>query len=106
MVQQVKDLDELKALFTSAGDKLVVIDFYATWCGPCKMVAPKIVAMADELTEKCVFLKVDVDEADDVSEEYNIQAMPTFILFRNGVKVADMAGADAAKLRKLINDNI
>jgi thioredoxin 1 len=73
MVQQVKDLDELKALFTSAGDKLVVIDFYATWCGPCKMVAPKIVAMADELTEKCVFLKVDVDEADDVSEEYNIQ---------------------------------
>ena len=69
--------------------KLVVIDFFATWCGPCKMISPKIEAMAGEMSN-VVFLKVDVDEAEDVAEEYNISAMPTFIFLKNGQKVKDL----------------
>ena len=69
--------------------KLVVIDFFATWCGPCKMISPKIEAMAGEMSN-VVFLKVDVDEAEDVAQEYNISAMPTFIFLKNGQKVKDL----------------
>ena len=82
--------------------KLVVIDFFATWCGPCKMISPKIEAMAGEMSN-VVFLKVDVDEAEDVKEEYNISAMPTFIFLKNGQKVANLMGANADKLTELVN---
>ena len=66
------------------------------------MISPKIKAMAGEMSN-VVFLKVDVDEAEDVKEEYNISAMPTFIFLKNGQKVADLMGANADKLTELVN---
>ena len=63
-----------------------MIDFFATWCGPCKMIAPKLEQM-DKDMDNVVFLKVDVDEAEDVAQEYNISAMPTFVFLKNGQKV-------------------
>merc|ERR1712223_1496403 len=78
MVHQVADMGDLQSQLAAAGGKLVVIDFFATWCGPCKMIAPKIEQMAGEMVN-VVFLKVDVDEAEDVAQEYNISAMPTFV---------------------------
>jgi len=107
MVKEVVELDDFKALIADAAkeNKLLIVDFHAQWCGPCKMIAPKIVAMAEEMKDKCVFAKVDVDEAPEISEEYEIQAMPTFLIFANGMKVGSMAGANEAKLRQLIADN-
>ena len=102
MVHQIKDMGDLQSHLTAAGGKLVVIDFFATWCGPCKMISPKIEAMAGEMSN-VVFLKVDVDEAEDVAQEYNISAMPTFIFLKNGQKVADLMGANADKLTELVN---
>ncbi len=87
MVFQCQDLDDLKDQLGKAGDKLVVIDFYAMWCGPCKMIAPKIEEM-EAAMQNVVFLKVDVDEAEDAAQEYNITAMPTFILIKNKNKVS------------------
>ena len=60
-----------------------MIDFHAQWCGPCKMIAPQVEAMDKEMADVC-FLKVDVDEAEDVAAEYSITAMPTFIFLKNG----------------------
>nr|CAH0112858.1 unnamed protein product [Daphnia galeata] len=85
----------------NAGGKLVLVDFYATWCGPCKMIAPKIEAMSKEFTD-VVFLKVDVDECEDVASDYNISCMPTFLYLKNGTKVAEFSGANEAELRKLV----
>merc|ERR1712024_121953 len=102
MVHQIKDMGDLQSQLTAAGGKLVVIDFFATWCGPCKMIAPKIEQMAGSMAN-VVFLKVDVDEAEDVAQEYNISAMPTFIFLKNGAKVADLMGANADKLTELVN---
>ena len=68
----------------------MVIDFYATWCGPCKMIAPQIEEMSNTM-DNIVFLKVDVDEAEDVAQEYNITAMPTFLFIKNGSKVSCLA---------------
>jgi len=63
-----------------------VIDFFATWCGPCKMIAPPIEEMSKTL-ENVVFLKVDVDEAEAAAQEFNISAMPTFIFMKSNAKV-------------------
>ena len=89
MVHQCSDLNDLNAQLEAAGGKLVVIDFFATWCGPCKMIAPKIVEMDAEMNN-VVFLKVDVDEAEDAAQEYNIQAMPTFLFIKNKQKVCTL----------------
>merc|ERR1711981_605769 len=92
---------DLQSQLAAAGGKLVVIDFFATWCGPCKMIAPKIEAMSGEMAD-VVFLKVDVDENEDAAQEYNISAMPTFIFVKKEAKVADMMGANADKLKSMI----
>ena len=75
MVQEVVELDDFKALIDKASKegKLLIVDFHAQWCGPCKMIAPKIVKMAEEMDDKCIFAKVDVDEASEIAEEYEIQ---------------------------------
>ncbi len=87
MVHEVPDMDDFKSQLSAAGSKLVVVDFHATWCGPCKMIAPLVGEMAEQMAADVVFLKVDVDEAEDVAAEYNITAMPTFLFMRDGKKV-------------------
>ena len=86
MVKQVGTLADLKKELADAGDKLVVVDFYATWCGPCKIIAPKVEEMSTSLSN-VVFLKVDVDENEEAAQEFNISAMPTFIFLKNSNKV-------------------
>lgn len=94
---------ETKADFDKsiASEKLTVVDFYAQWCGPCKMIAPKIEQMAKENPD-VQFAKVDVDVNEETAESCGITAMPTFILYKNGQKVAEMTGANEAKLKELI----
>jgi thioredoxin 1 len=66
----------------------VVVDFYATWCGPCKLLAPMLDELAGPLTNRVKFVKINVDEAPNLSQRFDIQAIPTLIFFKNG-KVAD-----------------
>merc|ERR1712200_8620 len=101
MVYQVESNDDLKAQLKNAGDKLVVIDFFAPWCGPCKMIAPKIEAMSKEFTN-VVFIKLDVDEVEEAAAEYNISCMPTFLFLKNENKVAEFSGANEASIRQLV----
>ncbi|XP_043224233.1 thioredoxin-like [Amphibalanus amphitrite] len=103
-VTQVQSTDEFKNKLKEAGNKLVVVDFYATWCGPCRQIAPKIQAMAKEHTD-VVFLKVDVEELDDLAAEYEISCMPTFVFIKQGAKVTSFSGANADKLLELVTQN-
>lgn len=82
MVKQVTSKDEFNTELANAGSKLVVVDFFATWCGPCKRIAPAIEKMSQENTN-VVFLKVDVDEVGDLAAELSVSAMPTFLFFKN-----------------------
>ncbi|KJE91856.1 thioredoxin [Capsaspora owczarzaki ATCC 30864] len=84
------------------GDKLVIVDFYATWCGPCKMIAPQIEKLAAENTG-ITFLKVDVDELEDVAASCSISAMPTFQAFRKGSKVGEVIGANVKAVIELLS---
>lgn len=97
MVYQVKDKADFDAKLQEAGDQLVVVDFYATWCGPCKAIAPKVVDLS-KANPDVVFLKVDVDECEDVATHYSVSCMPTFMFFKNGQKIEDFSGANEAML--------
>ncbi|KAK3990335.1 PITH domain-containing protein [Cladorrhinum sp. PSN332] len=84
--------------------KLVVVDFYADWCGPCKQVAPVFEQLSQALSRESVvtFAKVDTENQKDIAEAYSITSLPTFIVFRNG-KVADkVTGANPLKLQAVV----
>lgn len=82
-------------------NKYVLVDFYADWCGPCKMISPLINKMAVE-NPHIAFVKVNVDEAQDLTLKYGVSAMPTFLAFTNGAKSAEIVGADKAKIEKVV----
>ncbi|XP_058479501.1 thioredoxin-like [Solea solea] len=103
MVKMVEDLEDFKKQMKNAGDKLVVVDFTATWCPPCKMIAPIFEELAEKYTN-IVFLKVDVDEALDVGEEYNVSSMPTFLFIKNSKELDRFSGASQDKLRAKLEE--
>lgn len=70
----------------------VLVDFYATWCGPCKMVAPIIAEIADEYKGKAKVCKLNVDEQTALANKYGIRSIPTIMLFKNGEVVETMVG--------------
>ncbi|KAK7368139.1 hypothetical protein VNO80_10161 [Phaseolus coccineus] len=86
-------------------NKLMVIDFTATWCGPCKQMDPVIQDFAAKYTN-VEFIKIDVDELMGVSEEFQVQAMPTFILMKKGKVIDKVLGAKNEKLQKLIEKHL
>ncbi|KAH8594394.1 thiol-disulfide exchange intermediate [Bisporella sp. PMI_857] len=101
MVLEIRSLSEFNKL---KKNPLLVIDFYATWCGPCKAISPMFEKLAKqhEGSKSIIFAKVDVDKARDVSQELGITAMPTFKFFRNGQEVDQVRGADPNGLTKKI----
>jgi len=100
-VQTVASHDDLKQQLRDAGDRLVVLDFYATWCGPCRVIGPEVVNFAT-LYPQVLFLKVDVDECDDVAVEYNIESMPTFLFIKQSKVIESFSGANKDRLAQLI----
>ncbi|XP_037048665.1 thioredoxin-2-like [Bradysia coprophila] len=103
MVHAVTDSDDFNAKVEAAGNKLVVLDFHAVWCGPCKMIAPVLEELANSLADKIVVLKIDVDECEDLSTRFNISSMPTFVFLKNGEEVEKFSGANKEKLTDIIN---
>ncbi|WP_419727290.1 thioredoxin [Terrisporobacter petrolearius] len=73
-------------------DKLVVMDFFATWCGPCKMLAPIFESLSNEMSDKVDFAQIDIDRSLEVVEEYKIVSVPTMIIFKNGKEVQRIVG--------------
>jgi len=96
-------LGDVESLVTSAGinNQLVVIDFTATWCGPCQQIAPLYKSLSDENTQ-VVFLKVDVDANREAAARYEVSAMPTFVLIKGGQVVDTVRGADINSLKNAI----
>lgn len=75
----------------------VIVDFYADWCGPCKMIAPALEEIAKEQTGRLKVAKVNVDEQSELAQRYNIQSLPTLLYFQNGEVVNRLIGATGKK---------
>eukprot|EP00048_Salpingoeca_helianthica_P014410 m.221556 g.221556 ORF g.221556 m.221556 type:complete len:109 (+) comp15838_c0_seq1:400-726(+) len=100
MVKLIKNLAEMKTLLSA--HKKVVVDFTATWCGPCRMIGPKFEALAPKYAGAVEFVKVDVDEASDVAEWAQVSAMPTFKAYFDQKQVDELVGASEERLKSLV----
>lgn len=80
----------------------VLVDFYADWCAPCKMVAPLMDELAHEQVGKMLIVKIDTDAAPDVAMKYEIRSIPTLILFQDGKEVERSLGFEPERLRELV----
>jgi thioredoxin len=85
-------------------DKLVIVDFFATWCEPCRMLAPILEKVASELKDKVVLMKVNLDDAPQTAGKFNVDRIPTVIVFQNGNPVTGFVGmATEQSIKQMIN---
>ena len=88
-------------------DKPVLVDYWAEWCGPCKMIAPILEEVASEYGEKIRVCKMNIDENQETPPRYGIRGIPTLILFKNGEVEATKVGAlSKTQLQSFLDDNI
>ena len=86
-----------------SSDKLVLVDFFATWCQPCKMMHPVLESIKQQLGDSIRIIKVDVDKYQQTAAQYRVQSVPTLMLFRNGQNLWRQSGAmSAANLLSII----
>ncbi|MBP5343611.1 MAG: thioredoxin [Alphaproteobacteria bacterium] len=90
-MEQVNDMNFEQEVLKS--DKPVLVDFFATWCGPCRQMLPIADELSESMKDKVKIVKMDVDDAPETPEKYGIQSIPTMILFKNGQNITEHHGA-------------
>lgn len=91
MTRQITDAEFQAAVLDS--EKPVVVDFFAEWCGPCKMMAPGLAELAEEMADDVTIVKLDAEESPEAPTRYGVRGFPTLILFKNGEVAATRPGA-------------
>lgn len=104
-VKVINDEAQFQAELSAAGIRLVVVDFTATWCGPCQRISPHFELLPIKFP-KAIFLKVDVDKCQETAASQGVSAMPTFIFYRNRTKIDRMQGADIMSLEAKVQEHI
>lgn len=85
----------------------VLVDFWATWCGPCKMIAPFVEKVAEKFDGKVKVCKADVDQCADIAQAFNVSSIPTLLLFKSGEVVASHVGAATqAFIENMVSENL
>lgn len=106
LIHHVESEEDFDNQVKNAGGKLVVVDFFATWCRPCKCIYPTLAKLAHRYASKIVALKVDVKEQAKLVEKYQVAGMPAFLFLKNGKQVDLFTGADRKKLENTIKSLI
>lgn len=84
----------------------VLVDFYADWCAPCKMVAPLVDELAREQSGRMLVVKIDTDRAANISERYSIRSIPTLVLFKEGKEIDRSMGFEPERVRILVEEAV
>ncbi len=92
-VNEVNNSNFESEVVEGSKQKPVVVDFWAPWCGPCKMVAPVIEELSEEMTEKITFVKLNTDDNQDTASKFGVMSIPTLILFKDGEPIDRIVGA-------------
>ena len=100
-IETLENQRQLDDALAAAGDQLVVVDFFAEWCGPCKAIAPVLESLAKS-ARNVAFYKVEVDSSRELATAYEVKSMPTILFFRRAELVDTIVGADEVKLRSLV----
>ncbi|KAL7014538.1 hypothetical protein ACKWTF_015994 [Chironomus riparius] len=104
MLQEVQSEEDFNDKISSAGNLLVVVDFHATWCGPCKNAEPKLEKLIESNKDLIMILKVDIDKIPELKKRFSIKYVPTFIFFWNGEKLDGVVDeADVRKVEKYVD---
>ncbi|XP_017040311.1 thioredoxin-2 [Drosophila ficusphila] len=85
-------------LIEDAGSKHVLVEFFATWCGPCALIGPRLEQLASEYFGRMVILKIDVDQNEDLALQYEISSMPTFLIIKNRVTLIQFVGSNVERV--------
>uniref|UniRef100_A0A1A9VRG4 Thioredoxin domain-containing protein n=1 Tax=Glossina austeni TaxID=7395 RepID=A0A1A9VRG4_GLOAU len=98
----INDEAEYNNILQKVGNKVLVIEYYASWCGPCKVINSKLEKLAEKYSHKVVIVKIDVDECEQMAIDNNIVAVPTLILMKDNQKLGQFAGFKVDQLEKAV----
>lgn len=93
MAGKVKDIDSAQFETALKASKVVLADFWAPWCGPCRMVGPQVEAVAEKLDGQAGFIKINVDDNQQLAQRFNVMSIPTLVIFKDGEEASRMVGA-------------
>lgn len=99
----LKHLDQLNFESTITNNEVVLVDFFADWCGPCKALHPTLESIADEFEGKAVISKINVDSNPELSKQFNVKSIPALFYFKNGELVGQQKGLQS---KSSISQNI
>ena len=103
MSKQLNDQNFQNEALEASKEKPVLVDFFAEWCGPCKMQGPIVDALAQEMGDKVIIGKVDVEEAQNTAQQYEVMSIPTLIIFKDGEAKEKFTGMrDQASLKETL----
>ena len=103
MSHNIKYLDD-QTFETTISQGVTLVDFYADWCGPCRMIAPIVEELSQEFENQATIAKVDIENAQKVTSQFNVTSIPTIIVFKNGAEASRVVGLhDKEALKKMIS---
>ncbi|AHC39502.1 thioredoxin [Ehrlichia muris] len=106
MVEQIGDSEFENKVISSNEDILILVDFWAPWCGPCKTLEPQLEKLAQQYAGKVKIYKLNIEDNQDVAIRYGVSAVPTILMFKNGKKLSQVIGADVSKIINELNNHI
>ncbi|EDW85396.1 uncharacterized protein Dwil_GK10532 [Drosophila willistoni] len=98
----IESKETFDKIIDEAGNRHVLVEFYATWCGPCAIIGPRLEQLAEEYADRLLILKIDVDDHEDIAIEYEVTSMPTFLIIKNKVKLAQFVGSNSEKVESTV----
>lgn len=109
LIHEITSRDEFDRLVNDVDNVnlLIVCDFYAMWCLPCLQIAPTLSKWAaNDYQTNAIFVKINVDEHEDLANQFSIRVLPTFVLLKQGKEITRLIGADSTNLKKLLDQHI